>query len=690
MKTLLRLTLAVLIVLTALEIQTPTAVAQGTAFTYQGRLTDGANPANGPYDFRFRLAADPLANDYVGGNIFSNAVPISNGLFTVTLDFGNVFTGSNYWLEIAVRAAGGGSYTTLAPLQPVRPTPYAMFAGSASNVFGVIPSGGLSGSYGSAVSFNNPGNSFNGAFAGNGAGLSNVNAQTLGGLGSGNFWQLGGNAVAGGQFIGSTNNQPVELWANGVRLLRLEPVPPGSGAGNIVGGYAGNRIDQPATGGSVIVGGGFGGGTNIISTNSSGSFIGAGSGNRIGPNVGDAVLGGGFGNVIGTNGLGGGAYGAVIGGGRFNTNNEFLSVIGGGERNSVQGMADHSVIAGGGFNVISGSVQSVYASIGGGYLNIVQTNTSYPVIGGGYNNIIQSNTAYAVIDGGYNNTVGPNTEYSTIGGGVQSKLGSPFATIGGGGINSIGTNSNSGVISGGYGNIISDNSFDGTIGGGSYATIGTNSYYATIAGGRVNTIGDNAESATVGGGFFNSAAGLYATVPGGYNNRASGRYSLAAGQQANATNEGAFVWSDALGTAFTSTSNNQFLVRAAGGVGIGTNRPSAALHVHGAGPTNVALRIANGGLAVTGAGVGTGTAAFVHVANTTNTSFYITYIDNPLCNNDPNALLFVTHNWNPPGVNGNYQTNPYSVYYEAPKWTIYNDNGASISNMSFNVLIVKR
>ena len=27
----------------------------GTAFNYQGRLTDGASPANGEYDFRFRL-----------------------------------------------------------------------------------------------------------------------------------------------------------------------------------------------------------------------------------------------------------------------------------------------------------------------------------------------------------------------------------------------------------------------------------------------------------------------------------------------------------------------------------------------------------------------------------------------------------------------------------------------------------
>jgi len=130
---------------------------------------------------------------------------------------------------------------------------------------------------------------------------------------------------------------------------------------------------------------------------------------------------------------------------------------------------------------------------------------------------------------------------------------------------------------------------------------------------------------------------------------------------------------------------------AAGGVGIGTNKPLGALHVDGGGATNVALRIANGGLAVSGAGVGTGTAAFVHVANSTNVlAGYITTIYNPLCDNDPNAILIATHNYNPPGVTGNYETHPFSVYYNSPHWTIYNDDSASILNMSFNVLIIKR
>jgi hypothetical protein len=109
-----------------------TASGQGTVFTYQGRLSDGSGPANGNYDFRFRLAADPLGNNFVAGPVLTNAVPVSSGLFTVTLDFGSVFTGSNYWLQIDVRTNGAASYATLTPLQALTPAPYAIFAAGAS------------------------------------------------------------------------------------------------------------------------------------------------------------------------------------------------------------------------------------------------------------------------------------------------------------------------------------------------------------------------------------------------------------------------------------------------------------------------------------------------------------------------------------------------------------------------------
>ncbi|MDB6016144.1 MAG: Alpha-tubulin suppressor and related protein-like protein, partial [Pedosphaera sp.] len=41
--------------------------AQGTAFTYQGRLVDNSNPANGIYDFRFSLFDNSTGGTQFGG-----------------------------------------------------------------------------------------------------------------------------------------------------------------------------------------------------------------------------------------------------------------------------------------------------------------------------------------------------------------------------------------------------------------------------------------------------------------------------------------------------------------------------------------------------------------------------------------------------------------------------------------------
>jgi hypothetical protein len=118
--------------LASLNCPLSTVHAQGTAFTYQGRLNVNGSPASGSYDFRFRLAVDPYGDNYFRQTNLSGQA-VSDGLFVATLDFGaGAFNGSNYWLEIAVRTNGAGPYTTLNPLQPVLPAPYAVFSGSAA------------------------------------------------------------------------------------------------------------------------------------------------------------------------------------------------------------------------------------------------------------------------------------------------------------------------------------------------------------------------------------------------------------------------------------------------------------------------------------------------------------------------------------------------------------------------------
>jgi hypothetical protein len=82
------------------------------------------------------------------------------------------------------------------------------------------------------------------------------------------------------------------------------------------------------------------------------------------------------------------------------------------------------------------------------------------------------------------------------------------------------------------------------------------------------------------GGLGNAASGKYAAIPGGVNNLATGDESFAAGHYAEAVHDGSFVWSDGVSNvAFSSTGVNQFLIDAAGGVGIGTNSPEAPMHV---------------------------------------------------------------------------------------------------------------
>ena len=156
----------------------------GTAFSYQGRLNDGAGVANGSYDFRFSLFNQGSGGIQVGGNITNSAVVVSNGLFNVTLDFGaSAFNGSARWLAVGVRTNGTNAFLTLDPLQPLLPEPYAMVATSASNVLGtmpatqltgILPSGQLSGTYANPLTFSSASGTFTGAFTGNGIGLTNL------------------------------------------------------------------------------------------------------------------------------------------------------------------------------------------------------------------------------------------------------------------------------------------------------------------------------------------------------------------------------------------------------------------------------------------------------------------------------------------------------------------------------------
>lgn len=109
------------------------AAPLGTAFTYQGRLNDGPNRANGSYDLKFTVFDLPEYGFPVGPVITNREVIVSDGLFQTELDFGDrVFANSSrLWLEIGVRKSGEGFYTALTPRQLFTPTPYALYSPNA-------------------------------------------------------------------------------------------------------------------------------------------------------------------------------------------------------------------------------------------------------------------------------------------------------------------------------------------------------------------------------------------------------------------------------------------------------------------------------------------------------------------------------------------------------------------------------
>ena len=116
-----------LIMICCLIFSVGNAKAQTTSFTYQGRLTDGANPANGNYDLQFALFDGLSGGSQIGSILTRAGVTVSGGIFTVQIDFGvSAFPGADRFLEISVRPSGGGSFTILSPRQQISSTPYAI------------------------------------------------------------------------------------------------------------------------------------------------------------------------------------------------------------------------------------------------------------------------------------------------------------------------------------------------------------------------------------------------------------------------------------------------------------------------------------------------------------------------------------------------------------------------------------
>ncbi len=191
------------------------AAPVGTAFTYQGRLQEANAPVTGLCDFAFTLLdACPNGNPVGSPSLVAlAAVPVTNGLFTVALDFGgSAFNGNARWLQIQVKTNLASTYATLSPCQELKPTPQALYATTANlaTTAGSLPWSGLTGvAAGAGLTL-----------TGNGFSLDTLYTDARY---DARYWKLEGNGGTnpGANFLGTTDSQPLVLKTDNSEQLRV-------------------------------------------------------------------------------------------------------------------------------------------------------------------------------------------------------------------------------------------------------------------------------------------------------------------------------------------------------------------------------------------------------------------------------------------------------------------------------------
>ncbi|MEA3312085.1 MAG: tail fiber domain-containing protein [candidate division WOR-3 bacterium] len=227
--------------------------------------------------------------------------------------------------------------------------------------------------------------------------------------GGGDAWSLTGNSgtSAGTNFLGTTDNEALEIKINNQRVMRYEPT---TAAPNILGGYSGNSIASDVLG-AVISGGGLSSYENTISAGSY-SVIAGGKANTV--SAGNATVGGGWNNTVS-------GSRATVGGGHSNTASESRATVGGGGSNTASG--SRSTIGGGTSNTASGSK----ATVAGGTSNTASGKGA--TVGGGEACLASGEYATVSGGGGSNSATG---DYSTVVGGYGHVANGNYATIAGG------------------------------------------------------------------------------------------------------------------------------------------------------------------------------------------------------------------------------------------------------------------
>ncbi len=198
-----------------------------SAFTYQGRLNDAGQPANGTYAMQFALFDAAAGGAQIGSTISNATVQVVGGIFTVNLDFGaNSFNGAARFLEITV------SNVTLTPRQQLTSTPYAVRSLNATTADNALQLNGVAA---------------NQYVQTNDTRLSDARTPTAG---SANYIQNGttaqassnfniaGNGTAGGTLSATTVNTETQFNILGLRVLS------NAGFDNLFAGVNAGAVNQ--------------------------------------------------------------------------------------------------------------------------------------------------------------------------------------------------------------------------------------------------------------------------------------------------------------------------------------------------------------------------------------------------------------------------------------------------------------
>lgn len=479
------------------------AGAQSTSFTYQGRLTDNNAAASGAYQMKFTLFDSN--NNQIGSTIENTNVTVTNGNFTVQLDFGAIaFNSRTLSLQIAVKRPADAAYTTLGPNQPITPVPLAIRSNSAAS-------------------------------ADTAANATTADSAT-------DSAKLGG--VTANQYVLTTDPR----LTSGT----------GTFSANIINAQtqyniAGNRVISD-DGSNFFAGVGAG---NANTTGVLNTFVGSNAGSSNTDGFGNSFFGRSAGS-LNTTGTSNSFFGQIAG--FFNTtgsDNSFFGRQAGYSNSSGWGNSFFGRSAG-----YSNTTSSFNTFVGfeAGYSNTNQGDNSFFGWGAGRANTAYGNSFFGS-GAGYSNTVGGGNAFFGIGAGFSNTTGggNSFFGRGAGSVNTTGSsNAFFGSEAGRVNEIGADNSFFGTNAGYNNTSGGENAFFGKSAGLANSTGANNAFFGRYAGQLSNGSNNAFFGHRAGENN-STGSNNSALGKDADFGSNN-LTYATAIGSGAVVPSSNTILL----------------------------------------------------------------------------------------------------------------------------------